>query len=204
MLKGSFVNKMLGIIKLEGLLKRMGYFFIGLTICVSMNSNLQAADVTDHLKTKIASSAQDELIQVNISFKDNIDKISLQKIVSKLTKKEKRIVVKNALKNKAISTQKSLLTFIKEMEKTGKAKQIRSLWINNLVSVKVTKDVIEAISKMTEIESIEYDEPRNVLLSTSWGVTKIKADTVWPDFGVKGEGIVVAVIDTGIDYNHSD
>ncbi len=36
-----------------------------------------------------------------------------------------------------------------------------------------------------------------------WGLKKIKARQAWTQ-GVEGEGVVVAVIDTGIDYNHPD
>ena len=35
-----------------------------------------------------------------------------------------------------------------------------------------------------------------------WGLLNIKADQVWSTFGVRGETIVVANIDTGVQYNH--
>ena len=37
----------------------------------------------------------------------------------------------------------------------------------------------------------------------NWGLDMINAPEVWEE-GFTGEGIVVAVIDTGVDYNHSD
>jgi hypothetical protein len=36
----------------------------------------------------------------------------------------------------------------------------------------------------------------------AWGVTDTKADQFWSTFGVRGEGILVANIDTGVDYTH--
>lgn len=37
---------------------------------------------------------------------------------------------------------------------------------------------------------------------TTWSVAKIGADRVWRELGVTGSGVVVANIDTGVDWNH--
>jgi PKD repeat protein/subtilisin family serine protease len=36
----------------------------------------------------------------------------------------------------------------------------------------------------------------------AWGIQDTRADDFWADFGIKGEGIVVANIDSGVDYTH--
>jgi subtilisin family serine protease len=38
--------------------------------------------------------------------------------------------------------------------------------------------------------------------AVEWGIAAIKADQVWSTFGVRGEGTVVANIDTGVDFDH--
>lgn len=43
----------------------------------------------------------------------------------------------------------------------------------------------------------------NGVNAVEWGVAAINADDVWATFGVRGEGIVVANIDTGVDYTHN-
>ena len=35
-----------------------------------------------------------------------------------------------------------------------------------------------------------------------WGVSNIKADQVWKQYGVRGDGIVVASIDSGVQFDH--
>ena len=35
-----------------------------------------------------------------------------------------------------------------------------------------------------------------------WGIDRIRADQVWSTFGVRGEGITVANIDTGVEFTH--
>lgn len=38
--------------------------------------------------------------------------------------------------------------------------------------------------------------------AVEWGIDRIRADEVWSGFGVRGEGITVANIDTGVDFDH--
>jgi len=38
--------------------------------------------------------------------------------------------------------------------------------------------------------------------TTGWGITDTKANQFWTTFGVQGDGIVVANIDTGVQWNH--
>ena len=54
---------------------------------------------------------------------------------------------------------------------------------------------------------VEYVEPDAIAQATAdtvpWGVTKVQAPLVWPG-GNTGSGVKVAIIDTGIDFNHPD
>ncbi len=68
-------------------------------------------------------------------------------------------------------------------------------------ALKVTAADIEILSKQEDVEQIWPDLPVHTCLNTS--VPKIAAPTVWAA-GLKGEGIKIAVIDTGIDDTHPD
>ncbi|MFK0173658.1 S8 family serine peptidase [Streptomyces sp. NPDC090306] len=37
-----------------------------------------------------------------------------------------------------------------------------------------------------------------------WGVSDIEADKVWDKYGARGEGIVIASVDSGVQYDHPD
>ncbi len=183
----------------------IGHILISTILCMLIFlRNSYAAEITEELTTKMSLAGTENLIPVNIRMKDTVEKATLQNLTLGLKRKEKRSIVCERLKEKAFSTQALLLSSLKKMEKIGRAKDIKSLWITNIVSTKVTKDMIENISSMPEVERIDFDEERNMLLDTAWGVTKIRADKVWSDLKFTGEGVVVAVLDTGIDYNHSD
>lgn len=68
-------------------------------------------------------------------------------------------------------------------------------------ALKVTSANIEALSQDDEVEHIWPDLPVYTCLNTS--VPKINAPQVWAA-GLKGQGIKVAVVDTGIDDTHPD
>lgn len=74
----------------------------------------------------------------------------------------------------------------------------------NAMSAVVPKKRLGNIQAASNVEYIELDQEAHICVqSIPWGISKIRADQVWPS-GNKGTGIKVCVIDTGIDYNHED
>lgn len=68
-------------------------------------------------------------------------------------------------------------------------------------ALKVTSADIEVLSQQADVEQIWPDLPVHTCLNVS--VPKIETPRVWAA-GFKGEGIKVAVVDTGIDDTHPD
>lgn len=75
--------------------------------------------------------------------------------------------------------------------------------IINAVSAKLPEQAIEALKKAQGVDYVEMDGTVHILAETlPWGVDRIDAELVHPYN--KGTGVKVAIIDTGIDYNHPD
>ncbi len=75
--------------------------------------------------------------------------------------------------------------------------------IINAVSAKLPEQAIEALKKAQGVDYVELDGTVHILADTlPWGVDRIDAELVHPYN--KGTGVKVAIIDTGIDYTHSD
>ncbi|MGO0577493.1 S8 family serine peptidase [Ornithinimicrobium panacihumi] len=53
-----------------------------------------------------------------------------------------------------------------------------------------------------EIPELEPEAPEMAPAAVEWGIADVKAPEVWDDLGVDGQGIVVASIDTGAQYDH--
>jgi len=63
------------------------------------------------------------------------------------------------------------------------------------------------VSRLVAPQTLSIPKPRqgagrSVTAAIEWGVQNIRADDVWSTFGVRGRGIVVANVDTGVQYNH--
>ncbi len=81
-----------------------------------------------------------------------------------------------------------------------------SYTIINAIAAKLPEQAIENIQRNPRVTYVEMDGEVHTLdteLDNSWGVKRIGAGTVH-DSGNKGTGVNVAIIDTGIDYTHSD
>jgi subtilisin family serine protease len=89
-------------------------------------------------------------------------------------------------------------------------------WISNVIHVTGDAQLARQLAERPDVSHLEADEPYqliepteridsdgNTISAVEWGIANINADQVWSDFGVTGQGIVVASIDTGVRYTHA-
>ncbi len=80
---------------------------------------------------------------------------------------------------------------------------IHQYTIINAIAAKLPVKAIEKLRTHAKISYVELDSVAYALgQTTPWGVAKINATQVWNTN--KGTGIKVAILDTGIQYNHPD
>lgn len=179
--------------------------------------------VTSNLQKELAEKAEDEFIPVNLRLAAQYDDQSLYR-QSRLIpdRDQRREFVVTTLQEFSKQQQSELLSFLNEMKSQGKVKNIRPFWIGNLVNCKVQPEVILELKTRKDLARIDHNKTRHVLLETenpgqetatepdrlrtndlAWNVTLVNADQVWQQ-GYTGEGVVVAVLDTGVNYDHLD
>ncbi|MCK5068951.1 MAG: S8 family serine peptidase [Desulfocapsa sp.] len=148
------------------------------------------------------SSEPDAEIAVIVTLSDKVNP-GHYKDKDKATRRAKLV---SALKGKAKKSQDQLLRFLKN----NAGKKIKPLWIFNGIAAKVKPQVIYALANRPEVESISLDDilvapVTNVSTATpaEWNLDLVNAVDLW-DVGYSGGGIVVANMDTGVDYNHPD
>lgn len=88
-------------------------------------------------------------------------------------------------------------------------KKLYRTYIITLSSEEELQRMKDYLEKHQGVEYVQKDElnelyyyPNDPLISQQWAVPKLKCEQAW-DIS-QGDNIVVAVVDTGIDYNHPD
>jgi hypothetical protein len=94
-------------------------------------------------------------------------------------------------------------------QRSSQVKDFKSFWISNMVAMKATPDAIREIAAQPEVDVIFLDEEQMFVsyfegepMRDAWGLKTIGSDDVNKKF--KGKGVVVAVVDTGVNYTHDD
>lgn len=158
----------------------------------------------------------DEMISVNIILKSQVNFDELQNRAKNINDKEtRRNVLVNELKIFAEKEQQEILSILKAEEKSNEVSDINPRWMTNYINCTATRDVIYLLAEHPDVLIIGYnqekyllwdeDSEETVLKGTTLteNITKVNADDVW-DLGFTGHGVVVAVIDTGVNYDHVD
>jgi serine protease AprX len=131
------------------------------------------------------------------------------------TRAERRDYVVKELKAFTEASQYELRDLLTELERQGQVSSVHSLWSANAMYFLATKSVIANLSTRNDIEYIgpitrsslipEVETPRaaTTLREITPNITQVNADQVWA-LGYTGAGVVVAVVDSGVNYHHLD
>ncbi|CAG7731639.1 unnamed protein product, partial [Allacma fusca] len=177
--------------------------------------------VTAELKQIIQEK---QVADIMISF-DVPSSVTLKKISMKTkainNRAEKLTMISEALETQSMISQKGAL----ELLKSEKSLKSRVLWITNQLSIKEASGALiyklTALDEVTEIDvdpSTEVFDPvktsnvsqiknapprsrKSKFGQLTYGLEAIKVPEVW-SLGYYGQGVVIGIIDSGIDYLH--
>jgi bacillopeptidase F (M6 metalloprotease family)/subtilisin family serine protease len=185
------------------------------------SKELVKAKVNDRL---LDAFSKDEKVTFLIKFKEQADPMKVAKEARTNAKKAslsafnqelaQRSAVISELKSVAIESQGKVTSFLEEEAKKGNAEDIKSFYIVNGMAVTATKDIAEKLATFPEVEKILPNEKRQLFKgldvqetpkvgtqSIEWNVDRVNAPDVW-GLGIDGAGVVVANIDTGVEWEH--
>jgi subtilisin family serine protease len=117
--------------------------------------------------------------------------------------------VLKALRDHAEGEQRRLIALLAIRRLQGRVSRVRPFWIFNGLQVVADPDVIEELAALPEVADIRPNA--TVVAPTAptsaagpeWNVARVNAPALW-NLGYRGQGIVVANMDTGVDASHPD
>jgi subtilisin family serine protease len=173
-----------------------------------------SAGIHPEVLAEMSLSASGSPIPVVVLVEGQVDAGWIQAASAGMPRTQRQEFVVDALKANAQVTQAGVLEFLQNHS----AQRIIPFWLANGIYCEITPDVIRMLAERSDVRYIDYGAPEAELImpvetreatreelgrSLAWGVEKINADQVWA-MGYEGQGVIVGIIDTGVNYNHSD
>lgn len=203
--------------------------FNGANIYAAPGDSRSYASANEQIQNKINGKLKDELKsnkevtflvklkqQVDVSkvSKDADNKSKAENLSSATAKIVKRSSIVSELEVKSQETQLNLIKYLDAEKSKGSVKSYKSFYIVNGLEVTATEEVAEKLAAFQEVDKILPNEVRKLdpiiktkisskanTSSVEWNINKIGACSAW-NSGINGTGVVVASIDTGVQWNH--
>lgn len=193
-------------------------------ISQSLNDSTEIVEqkVSERLLT---SFKDDEYVTFLVKFNE---KAEVEKVAQEARKKaEKASLTKQKvehtqrsaviaeLKETSLTSQQDVKEYLSKEKENGNVKDFHSYHVVNGMAVTAKKEVAEKIATFTEVEKLlpnetrelyttvskDAETPKSDIANVEWNVDRVGAPAVW-DMGFDGSGVVVASIDTGVQWDH--
>ena len=131
------------------------------------------ADLATTLKNKVSSNLlssfeKEDKVTFLIKMKNQVDTAAVAKEADKITASknvtaseaeiQKRSTIVSELRSTAKESQYNVMDYLKKQVEAGKAKNLQSFYIVNGIAVTATKEVMEQVALMEEVELISLNE----------------------------------------------
>ena len=154
--------------------------------------------------------------RVIVVMNEKFDDSNLSKQTANMTKTELRDFVIQERMAFCESSQQDVMAFLDGLK--GEVSGIEQYWAFNGFRCDASEEVIAQLEKRADVAYVYRDEKRKMVpdfvetnavetRDIAWHVSKVNAPQVWSyngSTGYNGNGVVVAVVDSGVDYNHID
>ena len=124
------------------------------------------------------------------------------------SKKQFRKNVFNGLKEQ---TQRSSAALAGLLRQHGVKTQLKPLWTINGIAFDAPPELLDEIAELPGVTRITADmrltmntsQAEEISADPLWNINRLNTSRLWQQ-GITGEGVVVAIMDSGVDINHPD
>jgi subtilisin family serine protease len=175
--------------------------------------SVQSADAVEDVKAKIAPALNAQLSAARPGeYVTAVVKMAAAANLKSL-RGDKRAVL-TELRAVAGQSQDGLARHLESAAVKPKVKLTRQFWIDNIMLVQATPDVIRGIASRPDVLKVfdnytmtlpPQERSVNQTPTPLWdSIRKIGAKQVWSTYGLNGAGVRVGGLDTGVDIAHPD
>ncbi len=176
-----------------------------------------AGVVTEQLADHLTKSSGDDFVRVVIRPRSDHNAAAFKaNLVSeyRLRSDRHRIGIEQ-LKTLAAYSQAEINTLLSDMTASGRAQNVKSFWVTNIIEADVRADAIDQLAAMPQIDDIhlypEISSPplpsvksssnTKALVGVEPNLAMVNADSAWA-LGYDGSGRLVCNFDSGVDALH--
>lgn len=192
----------------------MKKIYILLFIVALFMIKAQGQIITQSLQTELDNASPSDMISIIIKMNDQLNcEYLLDSLIFNLPRKVRRQLVVSELKSFADTSQQAIMNTLTGLEALGQVENVRQFWIVNMITCKAKPAAINQLAQRQDINMLHIDEvfeieeivTDSVMTppDTAYHIKTMNVPAVW-DLGYEGEGVVVAVLDTGVDIYHPD
>ncbi len=189
-------------------------------------SALESQSSEEKISERLLSEfEEEEFVTFLLKFKEQVDAEEVasntiqlaqsQNVTAAKMKQMTRSSIVSNLRATSESTQREITKLLEQAKEADQVKDFRSYFIVNGMAVTGTKEVMEKLASRPEVEKVLPNEVRqlnptdkaktpadtNEEGEIEWNIDRVDAPAAW-DMGYDGSGIVVASIDTGVEWDH--
>jgi subtilisin family serine protease len=179
-----------------------------------------AGVVAPGLESQMQSLSGDDEVKVLVVLRDQADINSMNRQLheSRASRQQRHETVLGALQETARRSQNALTDYLQAQQRGGGIRGYTPHWLINAVVVVGTVDAVRELALRDDVEVIERDLQVELIqpiqsekatppggyraIGMAPGVDAIQAPRVWRELGIDGTGVVVGIIDTGVDGTH--
>ena len=157
------------------------------------------------------------LQHVIVMMAERYDDSQLSQKTALMTKEQRREFVIAERKAYCQASQAQVLDFLEGFKSSDMVSDLKTFWSFNGFSCSASDEVIAQLAQRKDVAMIIPDEMRQMIplnektsptatRANAWHVDKINAPAVWNynGTGYTGNGVIIGLIDTGVNYNHID
>ena len=165
-----------------------------------------------------------ERFRVIIEMKEQYNNVGLDRATAMMTRAQRRDFVVEELKRFSENSQADVKRYLTTQSTRGGMNVLHHFWIFNGICCEATASCIDELSMRSDVRYVSLDKememdepeqpkntPKGPPQGVQWHISKIRADQVWNGeewtneyHGYTGRGVVVAIIDSGVNYKHPD